>query len=74
MKRFDLPRLQRSGTVEEGKGGSAGGTRQATVAEVQPDTSFPPLTKEPEVQFPSPEEGLVITVMFEDRCKMKVYH
>ena len=73
MKGFDEQRLQRSGAVVEGQGRSAGDTRQATVAEVQPDPSFPQLTKEPEVQFPCLEGRLVLTVT-KIVCKMKVAH
>ena len=61
---FNEPRLQRSReitAVVEGQSGSAGDTRQATVTEDQPDPSLPQLTKEPDVQFPCPEEGCIKT-------------
>ena len=64
LKPFDEPRQQRScaiTTVVEGQGGSAGNTRQTTVTENQPDPSLLQLTKEPEVQFPCPEEGCIKT-------------
>ena len=66
-KPVEEPRLQRFRAITavvEGQGrGSPGDTRHATIADRsdRSDRSLPQLTKEPEVQFPCPEEGCIKT-------------
>jgi len=64
LKPFDQPRQQRSRAITAvvvGQRGSTGDTQQATVTENQPDPFLLQVTKEPEVQFPCPEEGCIKT-------------
>ena len=64
LKPFDEPKQQRFRAITAvvvGQRGSAGDTLQATVTENQPDPSLLQVTKEPEVQFPCPDEGCIKT-------------